>query len=107
VGDGGDGRIGVCIDTGWFGTQGYDAARAIVELKDVLVHVHMKDVLAAGAHDNFAFGKGVVPIEACVRVLQHISYQGGISVEHEPEHFNPNDDVKASLALLRQWLATN
>ena len=28
IGDGGEGRIGATVDTGWFGTQGYDAAQA-------------------------------------------------------------------------------
>lgn len=105
IGDPADGRVGACVDTGWFGTQGYDAAQALEELKDVLVYVHLKDVLAAGAHDTCAYGKGIVPIERCVRVLQRIGYQGGISIEHEPEHFNPNEDVKASLPLLKEWLA--
>jgi sugar phosphate isomerase/epimerase len=105
IGDGGDGAIGACVDTGWFGTQGYDAARALEELRDVLVHVHLKDVLAAGAHDTCGFGKGVVPIAECVAALQRIGYGGAISVEHEPEHSNPNDDAVASRQLLEGLLA--
>jgi L-ribulose-5-phosphate 3-epimerase len=105
VGDGGDGTIGVCIDTGWFGTQGYDAAQALEELKDVLFYVHLKDVLAVGAHDTCRYGQGIVPIRECVETLKRIGYTGGISIEHEPEHSNPNEDVKASLALLKEWLS--
>lgn len=104
IGDGGDGPIGACVDTGWFGTQGYDAAAALEELRDVLVHVHLKDVLAAGAHETCGYGKGVVPIEACVRVLRRTGYAGGISVEHEPELYSPNDDCVEALALLKGWL---
>jgi L-ribulose-5-phosphate 3-epimerase len=99
------GRVGVCVDTGWFATQGYDAARAVEELGDALVHVHLKDVLAAGAHDTCGYGRGIVPLEACVRALRRIGYTGGISVEHEPEDRSPNDEVRESLALLRGWLA--
>ncbi|NJM06022.1 sugar phosphate isomerase/epimerase [Candidatus Gracilibacteria bacterium] len=105
IGGGVPGRIGVAIDTGWFGTQGYNAATAIVELSATLVYVHLKDVLAAGAHETCRYGHGIVPIAACVHALQQIGYQGGISVEHEPEHSNPNDDVRASLALLQGLLA--
>jgi sugar phosphate isomerase/epimerase len=37
--------------------------------------------------------------------LLHIGYAGGISIEHEPEHSNPNDDVRASFVLLQSFLA--
>ncbi len=104
MGDSEDGLIGACVDTGWFGTQGYDAAEALDRLGDRVVHVHLKDVRAVGAHDTCRFGAGVVPIERCVRVLEKQGYTGALSVEHEPELFDPTDDVGASLALLRQWL---
>jgi sugar phosphate isomerase/epimerase len=105
IGDGGDGTVGACVDTGWFGTQGYDAAHALEELRHVLVHVHLKDVLAVGAHDTCGYGKGVVPIAECVAALRRIGYTGGISVEHEPEHSSPNDDAVAGRRLLEGWLA--
>jgi sugar phosphate isomerase/epimerase len=105
IGDGGAGRIGATVDTGWFGTQGYDAAQAIARLSDHLLHVHLKDVLAPGAHETCRYGRGVVPIEACVRALQQIGYQGAISVEHEPEYFDPSEDCAAGLQMLRTWLA--
>jgi sugar phosphate isomerase/epimerase len=105
IGDGGDGTIGACVDTGWFGTQGYDAAQALGDLKDVLFYVHLKDVLAAGAHDTCRFGQGIVPLRDCVAMLKRIGYTGGLSVEHEPEHSNPNEDVQASAAMLREWLS--
>ena len=99
-----NGRIGVTVDTGWFGTQGYDAADALRELRDVLIHVHLKDVLAPGAHETCRYGQGVVPIERCAAVLHEIGYTGGISVEHEPEHFDPTEDCIAGLQMLRGWL---
>jgi sugar phosphate isomerase/epimerase len=104
VGDGAGGRVGVCVDTGWFGTQGYDAARALEELRGHHVHVHLKDVLAVGAHDTCRYGRGVVPIEECLRVLARIGYRGGISMEHEPELFDPTEDSIANLQMLRDWM---
>jgi L-ribulose-5-phosphate 3-epimerase len=104
IGDGGDGTIGAAVDTGWFGTQGYDAAQAIEQLGETIFHVHLKDVLSAGAHDTCRYGEGVVPIEACVRALQSMEYAGAYAVEHEPEHFNPNQDCQAMLAMLRTWV---
>jgi len=105
IGDGGEGTIGAAVDTGWFGTHGYDAARALTELDGHLFHVHLKDVLTAGGHETCRFGWGVVPIEACVQTLKRIGYTGAISVEHEPEQYDPTDDVRASLALLKGWMA--
>lgn len=105
IGDAGDGTIGACVDTGWFGTQGYDAARALEELRDVLVHVHLKDVRAAGAHDTCAYGEGVVPIAECVAALRRLGYTGAIGVEHEPEHGSPNAEAVASRELLERLLA--
>jgi sugar phosphate isomerase/epimerase len=104
IGDSAGGLIGTCVDTGWFGTQGYDAAKALEELGQRVMAVHLKDVLAPGAHDTCRYGKGVVPIEQCVRVLQRAGYQGGISIEHEPEHYDPTEDIRAGLAMLRGWL---
>ena len=104
AGAGGDGTIGACVDTGWFGTHGYDAAAALEELREVLFHVHLKDVLAAGAHDTCGYGKGVVPIKQCVETLQRIGYHGAISVEHEPEQGDPSEQVAEGLELLKSWL---
>lgn len=104
IGDGGDGYIGTAVDTGWYGTQGYDAACAIEELSRYVFLVHLKDVLAAGAHETCRFGEGVVPVERCVRVLQQMGYDGDYSIEHEPESFDPTEDCVASLQMLRGWL---
>ncbi len=104
IGDGGEGTIGAAVDTGWFGTQGYDAAVAIEALRDHLVHIHLKDVLAAGAHETCRYGAGVVPIERCVNVLKTIGYTGPYAIEHEPEHYDPTDDCRAMLPMLEQML---
>lgn len=98
--------LGLCIDTGWFGTNAYPATKALEKLHSRLFHLHLKDVKAAGAHETCRYGEGVVGIEACVKTLKALGYDGAISVEHEPDHHDPMEDVKASLALLEGWLAT-
>ncbi len=104
VGDSGDGTIGICADTGWFGTHGYDAADALRQLAPRLFHVHLKDVREQGKHNTCRYGDGIVPLERCVRVLHEIGYNGALIVEHEAELFDPTDDIRASLALLQSWL---
>jgi sugar phosphate isomerase/epimerase len=98
--------FGTTVDTGWWATQGYDAARAIDELGEHVLHVHLKDVLAVGEpHDTCRWGEGIVPIEECVRTLRRIGYAGAIAVEHEPETFDPTDDIRAMRVQLVEWLA--
>lgn len=106
IGSNGSGRIGATIDTGWFGTQGYDAARAIEELGDRVVHVHLKDVGHAGTpHETSAFGDGVVPLRECVETLRRIGYGGAISVEHEPYGHDPRPEIARARELLEAWVA--
>jgi L-ribulose-5-phosphate 3-epimerase len=101
---GGDGTIGACVDTGWFGTQGYDAAKALEELAPHLMHVHLKDVLKVGTHESCRYGEGVVPIRECVETLKRIGYTGAISVEHEPDFEDPTQVCIDDLQMLKEWL---
>jgi sugar phosphate isomerase/epimerase len=103
---GGDPRLGVCVDTGWFGTQGYDAPAAIRELGGRVLHVHLKDVLHQGEpHETCRWGEGVVDVHACVQALAEIGYEGAMTIEHEPETFDPSEEVRAMREELEGWLA--
>jgi L-ribulose-5-phosphate 3-epimerase len=104
IGDGGDGTVGTTVDTGWYGTQGVDAAEAIERLAPYVFLVHLKDVREAGAHNTCRYGDGIVPLERCVRVLQGMDYSGSISIEHEPEHYDPGEEITDNLRLLKGWL---
>lgn len=101
----GDGALAATVDTGWWGTQGYDAARAIEELGEHVVHVHLKDVLAVGEpHETCPWGEGVVDVEACVHALQQLGYEGALAVEHEPEDHDPREEARAMRERLEGWL---
>jgi len=115
LGDGDEDVVGVAADTGWFGTQGYDAARALDALAGRLFHVHMKDVKARRAqktgfqlidmgHETCRLGAGIVPVAECARVLRRRGYAGPIAIEHEPEDSDPGEDCRASLVYLRRLL---
>jgi sugar phosphate isomerase/epimerase len=105
IGDGGEGTIGTTVDTGWYGTHAIDAADAIERLAPHVFLVHLKDVREVGEHNTCRYGDGVVPIERCVRVLQRMGYSGSISVEHEPEHYDPTGEIADNLRMLRGWLS--
>jgi sugar phosphate isomerase/epimerase len=93
--------FGTTVDTGWWATQGYDAARAIEELGARVWHVHLKDVLAVGEpHETCRWGEGIVPIDECVEALKRIGYDGVVAVEHEPETVDPSEDLRAMRAEL-------
>ena len=102
----GEGMMAATVDTGWWGTQGYDAAQAIRELGGHVAHVHLKDVLRTGEpHDTCAWGDGVVDVEACVRTLRELGYAGAYTVEHEPEDRDPSEEIAAMRRQLEGWLA--
>lgn len=101
----GDGVIGTAVDTGWYATHGYDVVQAIRELAPHILHIHLKDILAPGAHDTCRYGQGCVDIPGCVAALEASGYQGFYSIEHEPELFDPTEDCQAMLPMLRSWLA--
>jgi L-ribulose-5-phosphate 3-epimerase len=101
----GDGTMAATVDTGWWATQGYDAARAIDELGEHVAHVHLKDVLHEGEpHDTCAWGAGIVDVEACVGALARIGYRGALSVEHEPEDHDPSEEIWAMRQQLEGWV---
>jgi sugar phosphate isomerase/epimerase len=104
VGDGADGLVGTTVDTGWYGTAEVDALSAIRGLGPHIFHVHLKDVDAPGAHVTCQYGRGCVPVRECVRALQELGYEGGISVEHEPADRDPTDECRANLRMLHTWL---
>ena len=102
----GGGTMAATVDTGWWGTQGYDAAKAIEELFDHVAHVHLKDVLGEGEpHDTCAWGTGIVDVEACVRTLRRRGYAGAYTIEHEPEDHDPNEEIAFMRTQLEDWLA--
>ena len=63
-----DDCLGTAVDTGWYATRGYDVVRAIQELEGRIFHIHLKNVLPGAEHINCGYTKGIVPLEACVRM---------------------------------------
>ena len=106
VGDEDTDVLGVTVETGWFVSQAYPADEAIRELGSRVMHVHLKDVRAAGAHETCGYGQGVVPVRGCVDALRALGYTGYLSIEHEPEAYDPIPEILDAHAQLKTWLAT-
>jgi L-ribulose-5-phosphate 3-epimerase len=103
IGEYGD-LIGACVDTGWFGTQGFSATEAIRHLKDSLIHVHLKDVKEVGKHHPVGLGSGIVDIEECVQVLKEIGYDRSLSIEYEAGDCDPTNECAVALKRVKKWV---
>lgn len=97
---GGNEWLGLCVDTGWFGTQGANVPGEIRAGGSFVRHTHIKDVHAAGAHATCLLGDGVVNVAGCLGALRGLGYAGWYSWEDEPEDRNPFDSAVRN----RRWI---
>lgn len=97
---GGNDWLGVCIDTGWLGTQAAPGPEIIRACGQLVRHTHIKDVKAAGAHETCLLGDGVARVADCIAALKEGGYSGWYSWEDEPEDRNPFDSAVRN----RQWI---
>ena len=115
LGSGDEDVLGVAVDTGWFATRGADVLKELKRLHKRIRHVHLKDVLAKPTrktgypfkdmgHETCELGKGIVPVRECIEHLVAQGYRGALSVEHEPEDFDPREDCRSSLASVKNWI---
>lgn len=100
---GGNDWLGLCVDTGWFGTQAADVPAQIRAAGPFVRHTHIKDVKAVGGHETCLLGEGVVNVAGCLAALREIGYRGWYSWEDEPEDRNPFDSAVRN----RQWIETH
>lgn len=105
IGTGDEDMVGVACDTGWFGTNDCDALVALRELAPRLMHIHLKDVREVGQHRTCSLGEGIVGIEAVVKTLRELGYGGPIGIEHEPESYDPTEEIRQSHTRLKAWMA--
>ena len=97
---GGNEWLGVCIDTGWLGTQGVSGPAVIKACAPFVRHTHVKDVKAAGKHETCLLGEGSADVAGCLAALREVKYAGWYSWEDEPEDRNPMDSAVRN----REWI---
>jgi sugar phosphate isomerase/epimerase len=102
---GGNEWVGANIDTGNMAAQGGDPVRAIRQLGERILHVHLKDVAAVGGHDCVAIGAGIVDVPGVMQALRELAYDGWLSIEIETGDHDPTEEIIASAAYLRELLA--
>ena len=97
--------IGSCPDSGWWAIQGFHPPEAIRRLADRILTVHLKDVDGA-THKGRRPGDGIADIDGCLEALASIGYEGAVGVEHEPDGWDPSDDLAFAHQMLSDWTAT-
>lgn len=116
MGEGDEDVVGVALDTGWCLTQGWDPVAALRELGSRVLTVHLKDVKPRRAeksgfqmidmgHETCRIGDGLLPVEQVLAMLRQRDFRGPIGIEHEPEEFDPRDDVRESRERVERWWA--
>ena len=104
IGDGAGGRIGTAVDTGWYATHGCSVPEIVHELREHILHIHLKDIQSVGEHVNVGYGQGVVPLEDCVKVLCDLNYAGDYSIENHAFDHDPTEELREALPMLQSWL---
>ncbi len=112
--------FGINFDPSHLQWQMVDPARFIREFPDRIYHVHVKDVAVQltgrnsilGSHLNFGSaerswdfrspGRGDVDFEAIIRALNHIRYQGPLSVEWEDSGMEREFGAKEALDFVKK-----
>jgi len=104
-----DKRIGACVDCGHFLRSGEDPVKCVLELRDRVYGVHMKDEKETNtkASSNVVIGKGHLDVVGLFRALRQVKFpaDGALSLEYEANPMNPIDEMKACLEVAREAIA--
>ncbi len=113
--------FGFNYDPSHLGYQGVDYVKFLYEFSDRIVHCHMKDVYWSdtpkrigvfGGHVSFgdperfwdfrSLGRGSIDFEEIIRALNHINYQGPLSVEWEDSGMDREHGAAEACEFVRQ-----
>jgi sugar phosphate isomerase/epimerase len=103
-----DKRIGACVDCGHYLSSGEDPVKCVLELKDRVYGVHLKDHVEFGKKSaNTIIGKGHLDVVGLFKALRQIHFpaDGALSLEYEANPMNPIDDMKTCLEIAKEAIA--
>ena len=94
--------IGCCMDLGHTFRMGWDVAADILEYRDWIYDIHIKDETAPSKEGwTWEMGRGQMDIPAIVKALKEIDYQGVLSLEFEKNSKDPQAGIAESIGYLR------
>lgn len=101
-----DPRMGLCVDIGHTSRTGTDFIKAIVDLQDRVLDLHVKDLSDPMNTDSqVEVGRGVFDFPKLFRALLQIGYAGQVGLEYEIKEDNPGPGMLESLSYMRGVLA--
>ncbi len=86
-----------------------NAVTAVRKLMPYIAHVHVKDIARfpddPSKLQGCILGEGIVPLDACLRLLHDAGYTGYLSLEFEGgDHYSELDGIARSIANLKDLL---
>lgn len=101
-----DPLMGLCIDIGHAWRAGADPAKAVLDLRDRVYDMHVKDLADLKQRDSQVIvGKGAIDFPALFRALVAIKFQGNVALEYEIDAKDPLPGMLQSVAYMRGVLA--
>lgn len=102
-----DPRVGLCIDIGHSTRAGQDPAKAVLEYKDRVFDLHIKDVSEAVKDAKvMEVGRGVINFPALVKALNKIKFKGYCSFEYEKDMSDSLAGIAESVGYFRGVMKT-
>jgi sugar phosphate isomerase/epimerase len=101
-----DKHLGLCVDIGHTWRAGTDPTKAVLELRDRVYDLHVKDLRNLKDKDSQVIvGKGVIDFPGLFRALIKIGYTGHVGLEYEINADDPLPGMQQSFAFMRGVLA--
>lgn len=102
-----DKRMGLCIDIGHTQRTGVAPADAVLQFKDRLFDLHLKDVTTATNEGQaIEIGRGVIDFPALIKALNKINYTGYSSIEFEKDMKDSLPGIAESVGYFRGVMKT-
>jgi sugar phosphate isomerase/epimerase len=102
-----DGGMGLCIDIGHSTRAGQDPAKAVLEYRERVFDLHIKDVSEAVKDARvMELGRGIINFPALVKALNKIKFKGFCSFEYEKDMSDSLAGIAESVGYFRGVVKT-
>ena len=97
-----DPRLGLCVDVGHCARGGANPAKAILDCRDRVFDIHLKDINSVAPNGKaIEVGRGVLDIPAILKALRKIKFQGNVGFEYEKDMNDPMLGLAESVGYVR------
>ena len=101
-----DKHMGLCVDVGHTVRAGADPTRAVLELRDRVYDLHVKDLRdVKDRSSQVIVGKGAIDFPGLFRALVKINFTGHVGLEYEIDENDPLPGMQQSMSYMRGVMA--